>query len=114
MNAYRIIKSYGIGHWEVQGNKSVTVVLKLLINQTKNCESDSNFEFNFILIFYIESKINFRHEMSTVYVENSKFKFYISIIYELVLSEEINQRHSSSEDLEIIIFTQHCPQSSCK
>ena len=80
MNAYRIIKSYGIGHWEVQGNKSVTVVLKLLINQTKNCESDSNFEFNFILIFYIKSKINFRHEMSTR--ENLNFKIFLkSIMY---------------------------------
>ena len=32
----------------------------------QNHESDSNLKFNLILIFYIESKINFRHEMSTL------------------------------------------------
>lgn len=41
--------------------------------------------------------------MSTV--ENSNFEFHISIIYEVVLSKEINHRQPSEEDLEIIIST---------
>ena len=56
-----------------------TFVLKLLINQTSSFESDSNSGFNFILIFYIKSRINFRHEMSTR--ENLNLKIDIFEIY---------------------------------
>ena len=53
----------GIGKFR---GKICNSCFKIVDKSDENCESDSNFEFNFILIFYIKSKINFRHEMSTV------------------------------------------------